>query len=147
VTNEHVVDGGTTILVWLASGEALDAEVTGANRDYDLAVIRLKQPRELPPPIPVGTSGNLKVGQFAYAIGSPFALGQTLTAGVIGALNRKLAINKDRPITNIIQTDAAMYPGNSGGPLLDARGRLIGVNSKSYFTEKTHRGVRLCNSG
>jgi 2-alkenal reductase len=138
VTNEHVIDGAAAILVWLPSGEALEAEVTAANRDYDLAVIRLKQARELPPPIPLGTSGNLKVGQFAYAIGSPFALEQTLTAGVIGALNRKLPINKDKPIANIIQTDAAIYPGNSGGPLLDASGRLIGVNSISYFADKTH---------
>jgi 2-alkenal reductase len=138
VTNGHVVRGATSIFVWLASGDVVEAEVVGADHDYDLAVIHLKEARPLPPPIPIGTSKNLKVGQFAYAIGSPFGLDQTLTAGTIGALNRKLPINKDREIANIIQTDAAIYPGNSGGPLLDSRGRLIGVNSISYSVKETH---------
>jgi len=138
VTNEHVVEGGTTIFVWLASDDALEVEVAGVNRDYDLAVLRVKQPRQLPPPLPLGSSGTLRIGQFAYAIGSPFGLDQSLTAGVIGALNRKLPIDNDRNISNIIQTDAAIFPGSSGGPLLDSHGLLIGVNSISYAVEKTH---------
>ena len=141
VTNEHVVRGATTIWVWLASGQSVDAEVVGVAPNYDLAVIRFKQPHPLPPPIPIGTSKDLKVGQFAYAIGSPFGLDQSLTTGVIGALNRQLPTDKGQDIRDIIQTDAAIYPGNSGGPLLDSAGRLIGVNTISYALTRSHAAL------
>lgn len=132
VTNEHVIQDASVIWVGLASGEMLDAEVLGAAPNYDLAVIRLKQPHPLPPPLSIGTSGDLKVGQFAFAIGSPFGLDQSFTMGVISALNRRLPTNEGAEIGNIIQTDAAIHPGNSGGPLLDSAGRLIGVITVSY---------------
>jgi S1-C subfamily serine protease len=132
VTNEHVIRDASVIWVGLASGEMLEAEVVGAAPNYDLAVIRLKQPHALPPPLSIGTSGDLKIGQFAFAIGSPFGLDQSFTMGVISALNRRLPTNEGAEIGNIIQTDAAMYPGNSGGPLLDSAGRLIGVGTVSY---------------
>jgi 2-alkenal reductase len=135
VTNEHVVQGAATIAIWYASSEPLEAEVVGVAPNYDLAVIRLKQARALPPPVPVGTSKDLKVGQFAYAIGSPFGLDQSLTTGVVSALKRQLPLNENQEINNVIQTDAAIYPGNSGGPLLDSAGRLIGVNTIAYFEE------------
>jgi 2-alkenal reductase len=132
VTNEHVVHGATTIWIWFASGESVEAEVVGMAPNYDLAVIRFKQAHTVPAPILIGASNDLKVGQFAYAIGSPFGLDQSLTMGVISALNRKLPTNKGHEISNIIQTDAAIHPGNSGGPLLNSAGRLIGVNTIAY---------------
>jgi 2-alkenal reductase len=141
VTNEHVVRGASTIVVWLASGERAEAEVVGAAPNHDLAVIRLKETRVLPPPIPIGNSKDLKVGQFAYAIGSPFGLDQSLTTGVISALKRQLPTDGGGAIAQVIQTDAAIYPGNSGGPLLDSAGRLIGVNTISYALTGSHAAL------
>jgi S1-C subfamily serine protease len=135
VTNAHVVNGAGTITIWLASGEDLDAEIVGVAPNYDLAVVRPKQKRRLPPAIAVGSSTGLKVGQSAYAIGSPYGLDQSLTTGAISGLKRELPTTRGHDVTNIIQTDAAIYPGNSGGPLVDSAGRLIGVVS-AYFQLK-----------
>ena len=119
VTNEHVVRGAGTITIWLASGEDLDAEIVGVAPNYDLAVIRPKLKHALLPAIAVGSSADLKVGQSAYVIGSPYGLDQSLTTGVISGLRRDLPMTRGREVANIIQTDAAIYPGNSGGPLLE----------------------------
>jgi 2-alkenal reductase len=132
VTNEHVVNSATIIWIWFASGETVEGEVIATAPDYDLAVIHPKQSHVMPPPMPIGSSSGLKVGQFAFAIGSPFGLDQSLTVGVISALNRRLPTSQGHQISNMIQTDAATYPGNSGGPLLNSAGRLIGVNTISY---------------
>lgn len=132
VTNAHVVEDAHSITVWFASGDEVEAEMVGSAPNYDIAVIRPKAPRKMPPPIAIGTSGNVKVGQWTYAIGSPFGLDQSLTTGVVSALKRRLPTSEGRQISNIIQTDAAIYPGNSGGPLLDSSGRLIGVNTVAY---------------
>ncbi len=129
VTNNHVVEGTSAIAVRLSTGEVVAAEMVGATPNWDLAVIRLKEPKKLPPPIPVGTSADLKVGQLAFAIGNPFGLDQSLTAGVISALKRRLPTSAGHEISNVIQTEAAINPGNSGGPLLDSAGRLVGVNT------------------
>lgn len=129
VTNNHVVADTDAISVRLSSGEVVTAEVVGLAPSYDLAVLLLKDPRKLPAPIPVGSSAELKVGQLAFAIGNPFGLDQSLTAGIVSALKRKLPTSTGREISNVIQTDAAINPGNSGGPLLDSSGRLIGVNT------------------
>jgi len=118
--------------VWLASGDQLEAEIVGVAPNYDLAVIRPKQKRALPPPIAVASSASLKVGQSSFAIGSPWGLDQSLTTGVISGLRRDLPTTRGHEVTNMIQTDAAVYPGNSGGPLLDSAGRLIGVITISY---------------
>jgi 2-alkenal reductase len=134
VTNAHVVHDAKEIAVWLASGEQVEAKIVGSAPNFDLAVIRPKELRNVPPPITIGSSSNLKVGQLAFAIGSPFGLDQSLTAGVVSALKRKLPTTKGRSIANIIQTDAAIHRGNSGGPLLDSSGRLIGVNTIAYST-------------
>ena len=134
VTNAHVVRGAKEIAVWLASGQQARAEVVGSAPNFDLAVIRAKELRAAP--LAIGTSGDLKVGQLAFAIGSPFGLDQSLTSGVISALNRQLPTSKGRSIANIIQTDAAVHPGNSGGPLLDSSGRLIGVNTIAYSSSE-----------
>jgi 2-alkenal reductase len=132
ITNEHVVHGAGTVTVWLASGDQFDAEIVGVAPNYDLAVIRPKEKRSLPPAVIVGSSAGLKVGQSAYVIGSPWGLDQSLTTGVISGLRRQLPTTRGHEITNIVQTDAAVYPGNSGGPLLDSAGRLIGVITISY---------------
>ena len=138
VTNEHVVRDASVIWIWLASGEILQAQIVGSDLNYDLAVLRPKAPHAPFAPLPLGTSSNLKIGQFAFSIGSPFGLDQSLTMGVISALNRRLPTNAGGEIDNIIQSDAAIYPGNSGGPLLDLSGRLIGVNTIFYnSTQKT----------
>ena len=129
VTNFHVVQGADTVRVRLDDGEAVQAAVIGTAPDYDLAVVRLRETRGRIRPIPIGTSGDLKVGQSVFAIGNPFGLSRTLTTGVISALNRRLPTSNDREVRGVIQTDAAINPGNSGGPLLDSAGRLIGVNT------------------
>jgi 2-alkenal reductase len=95
----------------------------------------------LPPPISVGGSSDLKVGQAAFAIGNPFGLDQSLTTGIISALKRRLPTSGGREISNVIQTDAAINPGNSGGPLLDSAGRLIGVNTAIYSPSGSNAGI------
>ena len=138
VTNEHVVRGASTIVVWLESGDRLEAEIVGAAPSYDLAVIRPRTAAKLPPPVAVGSSRGLKVGQLVFAIGSPFGLDQSLTMGVISALKRHLRVDDGEEITQVIQTDAAIYPGNSGGPLLDSAGRVVGVNTIAYALAGSH---------
>ncbi len=107
------------LAVRFASGQVLRAHVVGTAPNYDLAVIRVDNTRSLPPPVAIGTSDDLKVGQLVFAIGNPFGLDQSLTTGIISALKRRLPTSGGREITNVIQTDAAINPGNSGGPLLD----------------------------
>jgi 2-alkenal reductase len=141
VTNNHVVEGVQSLLVRLASGEVTKAEIVGAAPNYDLAVIRIRDGGVLPAPIAVGTSADLKVGQFAYAIGNPFGLDQSLTTGVISALKRRLPTSGGREIAGAIQTDAAINPGNSGGPLLDSSGRLIGVNTAIFSPSGSNAGI------
>jgi 2-alkenal reductase len=141
VTNFHVIEGARRIQVRLDSGEAIDAAYVGGTPDYDLAVIRLRrQPADIQP-IPVGTSGNLQVGQSVLAIGNPFGLARTLTTGVISALNRRLPTATGREVAGVIQTDAAINPGNSGGPLLDSSGRLIGVNTAIISGSGSSAGI------
>ena len=129
VTNFHVVQGAERIQVRLDSGEAIEATYVGGSQDYDLAVIRLRNVPAHIQPIPVGTSSDLQVGQWVFAIGNPFGLSRTLTTGVISALDRRLPTAAGREVAGVIQTDAAINPGNSGGPLIDSAGRLIGVNT------------------
>ncbi len=132
VTNSHVVEDASMIWIWLASGQQIQAQVVGSIADYDLAVVRAGQQVKVPPPIPLGTSNNLKIGQWVYAIGSPYGLNQSLTTGVISGLRRELPTDGGREVRDIIQTSAAIYPGSSGGPLLNSAGQLIGVNTISY---------------
>jgi len=141
VTNYHVIEGARRIQVRLDNGEAIDAAYVGGTPDYDLAVIRLRrQPSEIQP-IPVGTSGNLQVGQSVLAIGNPFGLARTLTTGVMSALNRRLPTATGREVAGVIQTDAAINPGNSGGALIDANGELIGINTAIYSKSGGSHGI------
>jgi 2-alkenal reductase len=141
VTNNHVIQNASPIAIRLASGEIVGAEVVGTAPNYDIAVLRLGRVRQPPPPIAIGTSSDLKVGQFAYAIGNPYGLDQTLTTGVISALQRRLPTGEGRELADVIQTDAAINPGNSGGPLLDSAGRVIGINTAIFSPSGASAGI------
>lgn len=141
VTNDHVVAGSNQMAVRLSTGEIVEADLVGVAPNYDLAVIRIKNTGRLPPPISLGSSTDLKVGQAAFAIGNPFGLDQSLTTGIISALKRRLPTSSGREIANVIQTDAAINPGNSGGPLLDSAGRVIGVTTAIISPSGTSAGI------
>ncbi|SEO60129.1 2-alkenal reductase [Methylobacterium sp. ap11] len=141
VTNNHVIQGGGEIQVRLSTGEVVPATLAGTDPNYDLAVLKLGRVTAAPPPIAIGTSADLKVGQFTYAIGNPFGLDHTLTTGVVSALQRRLPTAEGRELSGVIQTDAAINPGNSGGPLLDSAGRLIGVNTAIFSPSGASAGI------
>lgn len=141
VTNAHVAGNAKRVAIRLTSGEILQADVVGIAPNYDLAVVRINTRGKLPPPVAIGSSGDLKVGQHAFAIGNPFGLDQSLTTGVISALKRRMPTSAGREISNVIQTDAAINPGNSGGPLLDSAGRVIGVNTAIISPSGTSAGI------
>jgi S1-C subfamily serine protease len=141
VTNNHVIAGAAGATVRLADGRAFDARLVGASPAHDLAVLHIGVGVSRPPPLPIGTSADLKVGQRVFAIGNPFGLDWTLTTGIISALNRELGTDDGGVIEGLIQTDAAINPGNSGGPLLDSAGRLIGVNTAIYSPSGASAGI------
>ena len=141
VTNFHVIEDAQEVEVALADGSRHRAKLVGVAPDKDLAVLQI-QTRDLKlRPIPIGTSGDLQVGQSVLAIGNPFGLDQTLTRGVVSALGREIQSATRRKISGVIQTDAAINPGNSGGPLLDSAGRLIGVNTAIHSTSGSSAGI------
>jgi S1-C subfamily serine protease len=115
--------------------------VVGTEPNKDLAVLRIQAPAEKLKPLAIGTSNQLLVGQKVLAIGNPFGLDQTLTVGVVSALGRQIKSVTDRTIQDVIQTDAAVNPGNSGGPLLDSRGQLIGVNTAIVSPSGAYAGI------
>ncbi len=131
LTNEHVVQNASRILVTRASGEEYEAQLVGADSRTDLAVLRVEAPESLPF-LAMGTSEDLMIGETVIAIGNPFGLSHTVTTGVVSALNRTIRGANDRVYTDFIQTDASINPGNSGGPLLNIAGDLVGVNSAIY---------------
>jgi S1-C subfamily serine protease len=142
ITNRHVVAGATAgARVRLSDGRDVEATVVGVSAAHDLAVLKV-QLANLPPPLPLGSSSDLRVGQSTFAIGNPFGLDWTLTTGIVSALDRSLPTEDGRSlIEHLIQTDAAINPGNSGGPLLDSAGRLIGVNTVIYSPSGASAGV------
>ena len=141
VTNFHVIQGANGARVTLADQSTFEAKLVGAFPDRDLAVLLIEAPKDKLPPIAVGTSRDLLVGQRVYAIGNPFGLDQTLTTGIVSALNREIESFNERTIRGVIQTDAAINPGNSGGPLLDSAGRLIGVNTQIASPSGASAGI------
>jgi S1-C subfamily serine protease len=141
VTNYHVIQGANAAQVTLADQSTHAARLVGAFPDRDLAVLRIDAPRERLPPLAIGTSRDLQVGQRVYAIGNPFGLDQTLTTGLVSALGREIQSLNQRTIRGAIQTDAAINPGNSGGPLLDSAGRLIGVNTAIFSPSGASAGI------
>jgi len=141
VTNFHVIQGASAARVTLSDQSEWKATLVGVFPDRDLAVLRIDAPRDKLKAIAIGSSRDLLVGQRVYAIGNPFGLDQSLTVGIISALNREIESVTQRTIRGVIQTDAAINPGNSGGPLLDSAGRLIGVNTAIYSPSGASAGI------
>ena len=141
VTNYHVISDANRIEVTLSDHSTWKGVLVGAAPDLDIAVLQISAPETKLRPIVIGESDLLQVGQKVFAIGNPFGLDQTLTTGVVSALNREITAVTGRTIHGLIQTDAAINPGNSGGPLLDSAGRLIGVNTAIYSPSGASAGV------
>ncbi len=141
VTNYHVVEGHGSAKVRLSDQRIFEADVVGASPEHDLAVIKLRNTADMPPPMQIGSSSDLRVGQGVLAIGNPFGLDHTLTTGVVSALGRSIDGEGSNTMEDLIQTDAAINPGNSGGPLLDTSGRVIGVNVAIYSPSGGSAGI------
>jgi S1-C subfamily serine protease len=129
LTNYHVVEGATSVQVTLYDGSAHEAKIVGEDASNDVAVVKINAPADRLVPVALGDSSKLVVGQKVLALGNPFGLERTLTTGIVSALDRSLRAKNGRMIKGIIQTDAAVNPGNSGGPLLNSRGEVIGMNT------------------
>jgi Do/DeqQ family serine protease len=130
LTNNHVLHKTGSITVVLKDGREFKAQIVGADPDSDLAVLRISSPTPLPA-IEMGDSDSLMIGETVFAIGNPFGFSNTVTTGVISAVNRSIRV-EDMVYNNFIQTDASINPGNSGGPLLNITGDLIGINTAIY---------------
>ncbi|GBF23710.1 hypothetical protein MnTg01_00035 [archaeon MnTg01] len=129
ITNEHVVENSDIVTVTFLDGRSYNAEVIGVDAATDIAVIKVNADPSLLKPLHIGDSSNLKVGMGVAAIGNPFGLSGTMTAGIVSALGRLLPQDTGFSIPDVIQTDAAINPGNSGGPLLNSRGEVVGINT------------------
>lgn len=142
VTNNHVVEGATEVRVALNDGSERPARVVGRDPATDVALLMVDAPR-VPPPLVLGSSGTVQVGQMAVVIGSPFGLTQSLSAGYISARGRMLKSGDEygTEIDDVLQTDAAVNPGNSGGPLLNAQGEVIGVTTAIFSTSRGFEGI------
>ena len=141
VTNLHVIQGASEAAVRLADGRDYPAALVGTSPAHDIAVLRITVKVKPPPPVPLGASADLRVGQKVFAIGNPFGLDWSLTTGIVSALDRSLPTESGINIEHLIQTDAAINPGNSGGPLLDSAGRLIGMNTAIFSPSGASSGV------
>jgi len=131
VTNNHVVEGATKVTVKLGSEDTSHtAEVVGTDPATDVALLKVDEPAENLHPLALGNSSEVQVGDPVVAIGNPFGLDRTVTAGIVSALQRQIQAPNGFSISHVIQTDAAINPGNSGGPLIDTSGRVIGINSQ-----------------
>lgn len=140
VTNLHVIQDAQSALVTLNDSSSYNARLVGFDTDHDVAVLKINAPKEKLVPIDVGTSKDLQVGQKAFAIGSPFEFDKSLTTGIVSGLDRTIKTERSL-IHGAIQTDAAVNPGNSGGPLLDSAGRLIGVNTAIFTQSGGSHGI------
>lgn len=139
LTNQHVIEGAERIEVTLGDGRAFQAERVGADKMSDIALLKIS-PDQLPE-APLGLNKTLEQGEWVIAIGNPFRdFPHTVTVGVVSALNRQMPVG-DRQYSNLIQTDAAINMGNSGGPLCDLRGEVIGVNSAIFSPTQTYAGI------
>ncbi|MDQ2967509.1 MAG: trypsin-like peptidase domain-containing protein [Actinomycetota bacterium] len=141
VTNAHVVDGVSSVSVKFWNGKTFAAQVVGTDASTDLAVLKVDAPGSELFPLSLGDSGKLVVGDQVVAIGSPFGLEGTVTSGIVSALHREMTSPNQFAIDNSIQTDAAINHGNSGGPLLNAQGKVVGVNSQIESNSGGNEGV------
>jgi putative serine protease PepD len=130
ITNQHVVAGATSVRITFWNGQAYTAHVVGTDPSTDLAVLKVDAPSSVLYPLTLGDSSNVQVGDNVVAIGAPFGLAETVTAGIVSALHRQMTSPNQFSIDDSIQTDAAINHGNSGGPLLDAQAHVIGVNAQ-----------------
>ncbi|NDE89996.1 MAG: hypothetical protein EB059_02495 [Alphaproteobacteria bacterium] len=136
VTNVHVLGQNTTVI--LANGQRITPEVVGVDNNYDIAILHVPTAGSL---MAHGNSKALRVGEQVYAIGNPYGVGISLSRGIISGLNRSIETTERRKLANLVQTDAALNPGNSGGPLIDQRGCLIGMNTAILSPSSTSSGV------
>src|SRR5262245_6595398 len=141
VTNDHVVDGAQSIKVQFWNGKTYSASVVGTDQSTDLAVIKVDAPSSVLHPLQVGDSSAVQVGDGVVAIGSPFGLEETVTSGIVSALHRAITAPNNFTINDSIQTDAAINHGNSGGPLLNNQGQVIGVNAQIKSDSNGNEGV------
>lgn len=141
LTNYHVIEGARRIAVTLYSGETYEAGLVGQDPLNDIAVLRIDAPTESLLPVQFGESTKLKVGQRIFAIGNPFGLQRTMTVGIVSSLNRTLPARRGRTMKQIIQLDAALNRGNSGGPLLNSRSELVGMNTAIASSTGENTGV------
>jgi putative serine protease PepD len=141
VTNQHVVDGAQSISVRFWNGKTYSAQLVGSDSSTDLAVIKVNAPDSQLYPLTLGSSSKLAVGDAVVAIGSPFGLEETVTSGIVSALHRSIDSPANFAISDTIQTDAAINHGNSGGPLLNAQGQVIGVNAQIRSDSGDNAGV------
>ncbi|MFI4875702.1 MAG: S1C family serine protease [Blastopirellula sp. JB062] len=141
LTNYHVIEGAAEIDVTLFNAESYPAKLVGQDPVNDVAVLKIDVPADILYPVELGDSSNLRVGQKAFAIGNPFGLERTMTIGIISSLNRMLPSRSGRTMKAIIQIDAALNRGNSGGPLFDSNGRLIGMNTAIASRTGENTGV------
>ena len=141
VTNYHVVSGSDIVEVTLFNGTSYAATIVGEDKQNDVAVLKIDVPPELLFPVKLGNSSDLKVGQKVLAIGNPFGLERTMTVGIVSSLNRTLRSKNRRLMKQIIQLDAALNQGNSGGPLLDSSGLLVGMNTAIASLTGENTGV------
>ena len=141
VTNYHVVSGATSMTVKFQDGKSAKATLVGSDSGTDLAVIKVDPSATTLVPLTLGDSSTVQTGEAVFAIGSPFGLADSLSAGIVSATGRTITSPSNKPIANAIQTDAAINHGNSGGPLLDANGNVIGVNSQIESQSGGNDGV------
>ena len=141
LTNYHVVEGAKQISVMLFNTDSFPAELVGQDPDNDIAILKINAPETLLFPLQWGESSNLRVGQHIIAIGNPFGLERTMSTGIISSLNRQITSKTRRIIRSIIQIDAALNQGNSGGPLLNSRGELIGMNTAIATRSGDNAGI------
>jgi putative serine protease PepD len=141
VTNDHVVEGADTVSVRFWNGDTYDANVVGTDASTDLAVIKVDAPDSVLHPLTVGDSSDVQVGNPVFALGSPFGLEDSFTSGIVSALHRQIEARNGFSINDSIQTDAAINHGNSGGPLLNSSGEVIGVNAQIAGNTGANVGV------
>ena len=141
LTNYHVIEGADRLTVTLFNGEQFEAKLVGQDPPNDMAVLKIDAPAELLAPVQIGQSSTLRVGQKVYAFGSPFGLERTMTVGIVSGLGRNVPSHNHRVLKSMIQVDAALNRGNSGGPLIDSRGLLVGMNTAIATRTGENTGV------